>query len=365
MQGTRNVALDHTKGVLVLVMVAYHVMSIATTATREDFAWLRFVSGAFIVLTGWVVALSANGSAVSRANGSAVSSANGGAGSSAHSHTQANHSLTRRGTKVLLLFLALNAAILATGWGNPHKAVGQAMPLMERVWVVMTQAPSHLASFLILLPIGCLLLTAPLALRLNTLHPWASPLSMVVAIALACVPAATEASAVLSFWLLGWMGLTVGLLWQRMAALLQRWQAPRFVAPVAGQPLVTTLGAGAALALMLALSARWQSSVACQALGIGGVLCAMVALVRVWPAPAWAASMLALLGRYSLLAYVAQIVLIHTLHRWMGAQRVALGGQALWLMVVTAVGAWGVCWLTERMRSRSVVADRSYRLIFA
>jgi hypothetical protein len=356
MQSTRIAALDHTKGLLVLLMVAYHVMSIATTAERDDFAWLRFVSNAFIGLTGWLIATRAQ------------SDSNVGINIRTDA-LKANLALMRRGGKVLLLFLALNAAILATGWGNPHKALGQAMPLAERFWVVMTQAPSHLASFLILLPIGYLLVSAPLALRLNAQLAWATPLSLMAALVVATVPVVTDASAALSFWLVGWMGLAAGLLWHRItghrAVTAQRAGTPSFETNALQPNLAKTLTSAVALMLMLALGAHWQSSVAAQALAVGGVLWAMVALVRAWPVPSWVAKSLSLLGRYSLLAYVAQIVLIQVAFRLMGAQRVALGVQALLMMLGTAACVLGICWVTERMRQRSVTADRSYRTIFA
>jgi hypothetical protein len=336
----RIAALDRTKGLLVLVMVAYHVMSIATTAERDDFAWLRFVSSAFIVLTGWVVAMSAAADA------------------------KANLVLMRRGGKVLLLFLGLNAAIWATGWGHPHKTLGAVLPLLDRLWLVMTQAPSHLASFLILLPIGYLLVTAPIALRLHTQHPWATPASLLLALAVAAFPAITEASAALSFWLFGWIGLAAGLLWQRRrAALLSGVNTLPALEP---QPnLRQALTSAVALVAMLALSARMQSSIAAQVVAVGGVLWAMGSLVHAWPAPAWVAASLTLLGRYSLLAYVAQIVLIHLAFRGMGMQRIGLNLQAALLMAATSAGVLAICWLTQRMRQRSATADRSYRLIFA
>jgi uncharacterized membrane protein len=52
----RDVTLDLVKGVLVVIMVVYHAMNIFSTAGPHEYAYVRFVSGSFILMSGYIVA---------------------------------------------------------------------------------------------------------------------------------------------------------------------------------------------------------------------------------------------------------------------------------------------------------------------
>src|SRR5215212_9205486 len=55
-RGQRDLGLDFVKGVLVIVMVAYHVLDYFVVGADLLYRYLHFVSGAFIFTTGYVVA---------------------------------------------------------------------------------------------------------------------------------------------------------------------------------------------------------------------------------------------------------------------------------------------------------------------
>jgi hypothetical protein len=71
-----------------------------------------------------------------------------------------------------------------------------------------------------------------------------------------------------------------------------------------------------------------------------------------------------LLGRYSLMAYVAQIALIQLLFRFTGAQRWSVGWEVLALVLVTAALMLALCMAVEKWRASSPLFDKSYRLVF-
>jgi hypothetical protein len=48
--------LDLVKGALVVVMVVYHAMNIFSTAGPDEYVYVRFVSGSFILMSGYIVA---------------------------------------------------------------------------------------------------------------------------------------------------------------------------------------------------------------------------------------------------------------------------------------------------------------------
>ena len=54
---SRDLALDFVKGILVVFMVIYHAMNIFSSAGFESFRYIRFVSGSFLFISGYVIAL--------------------------------------------------------------------------------------------------------------------------------------------------------------------------------------------------------------------------------------------------------------------------------------------------------------------
>lgn len=52
----RDLTLDLVKGVLVVLMVVYHAMNIFSTAGPNEYAYVRFVSGSFVLMSGYIVA---------------------------------------------------------------------------------------------------------------------------------------------------------------------------------------------------------------------------------------------------------------------------------------------------------------------
>lgn len=51
----RDVSLDFVKGILVIVMVIYHVMNYFSTAGPDSFGYVRFVTGSFIFVSGYII----------------------------------------------------------------------------------------------------------------------------------------------------------------------------------------------------------------------------------------------------------------------------------------------------------------------
>ena len=51
---SRNAPLDFVKGLLVIAMVVYHEMNYFSTAGPEGFGHVRFVTGSFIFISGYI-----------------------------------------------------------------------------------------------------------------------------------------------------------------------------------------------------------------------------------------------------------------------------------------------------------------------
>lgn len=327
----RDASFDAVKGLLVLLMIAYHVMSITTTAGAEGVRYLRFVSGSFIFISGLVVV---------RFMWARF----------AQAPAETSSRLISRGFKVLLIFTALNLAIHVSGVGNAAKVSLGVDGFVRHAAAIYAAGDPRLSSFLILLPIAYLLMLAPLYLAVAARHPRVLP-AVLLAAFLTIGSRDTEPSPVVQFLLIGVCGLCLG---------TPPW-AYRVFAPSRWPALVTLAG----LALTLWLAGRYGSSLALYTAGVVVVWRLAVDTARlVPPAAAWFRQAV-LLGRYSLMAYVAQIALIQLVFKATGSHRAEPGPMTLGLTLGVAAACWLGCLAVERLRRRAPLADRAYRLVFA
>ena len=333
------------KGLLVILMLVYHAMSIASQAGPEAFRPLRFVTGAFIFLVG---------DSLGRQWVSVPKDSNG-------------PSASRRGLRLVALFLGLNAMMAWSGWGNPDKQAWaqQAWPHVgDRWWAALVMGESAAAAFAILWPIGVLLLCAPVLQWLGR-KPGAE-ISGACLMGLCLVAASTSTwahrSGVLEMLLVG--GTAMGLAASRGLFTRKELQAqwPGFVSP--GWAVVT-------VALGLHAVMQFPNSLTVYILGTAAILKGLQALLSAWHfastrslAGTGLQSALQTLGRMTLWAYVAQIVLIQAL-RWAGGgARLPLGLPFWGWVTAIAVLLWALCTALWIGRQQSVMLDRAYRWVF-
>lgn len=325
----RDAAFDSVKGVLVLLMVAYHVLSIATTAGAEAFQYIRFLSGSFIFMSGFVVV---------RFMWERF----------AHAPRDTSLRLLQRGLKVLLIFAALNLAIHASGFGNMAKAQLGLQGLVENAATIFVHGDGRLSSFLILLPIAYLLMLAPLFLVIARRGPLLASVTLLV-VALALAGAAADPTPVAAFLLVGLCGLCLGV--------------PTLAERVVGARRAGLPATIAGLVLVLWLAGRYGDPLVLYCIGVALVLRFMYDAVR-WLPRRWL-ELTALVGRYSLPAYIVQILLIQCVFRALVEQRAEPGWGTLLFIVAVAAATMSLCVLMEQLRRRSSVIDSTYRWVFA
>src|SRR5215831_3468688 len=131
----RDSAFDSVKGMLVLFMVVYHVMSITATAGVEGYRYIRFVSGSFIFMSGFIVSRFF-------------------AGPFERDPGKTSRGLVNRGVKVLLMFTVLNGLIYATGFGNLEKLERWREGSVANAAAVYLTGDGDRKSVVILLPIA-------------------------------------------------------------------------------------------------------------------------------------------------------------------------------------------------------------------
>lgn len=330
---TRLDSLDVLKGLLVLVMVAYHVFSIASNGGADAVRYLRFVSGSFIFLAGFVAAvffLPRFAQAPAAATGQ----------------------LVQRGLKVLALFTALNLAIVLSGFGNLGKPQLGLRGTLAHAATIYGSGDARLSSFLILLPIAYLLLLTPLVLAAFARAPRAAPAALALAaLALAQAEALTQQRPIVEFLAIGGVGLAAAApSVARVALQAGCWPTPAVVA---------------GLAAVLWVAGRFATSGVAYIAGVAAILLLLHALAQ----GAWAASVfgreLLRLGRCSLFAYIAQIVLIQILFRAQGGGRLPLGPELMLLALLSTALLVGSCIALDRLRATSRAGDLLYRAVFA
>jgi hypothetical protein len=79
----------------------------------------------------------------------------------------------------------------------------------------------------------------------------------------------------------------------------------------------------------------------------------------------WLSRQVVLLGQYSLLAYIIQIVILQASKWLIQLAPVSLTAQSIFLLILVTVATWLSIWLVDRARTRSRAVDNTYRLIFA
>ena len=327
---SRDHALDATKGALVLLMVLYHWLNYFYSTEGFFYRYIRFITPSFIFLTGFLI------SHVSLARASGES--------------KTSWRLLGRGARLFGLFCLLNVGIALVA---PNSYNGQirflTMPLGELAWTLLTGTDQgeggKAAAFFILLPISYLLFAVSgliaIAPRKNLpVVLWSLVVSIVTMLSLV-----SWTSATLELLAVGLLGLALG-----YYPLQQLFQQRYFAAALALCFLLQNI------ALTL-LGARFSLQVT------GVVINCLVIYALFTRIPG--SEMLTMLGRYSLFAYIGQVLILQLLRR--GFTVILRPDTAAWLLL-SALGAYALTVLAvamlDRTRRRSGAVNTAYQLLF-
>ena len=331
---TRIAALDFTKGMLVLLMVLYHWLNYFVSDHGDFYKYLRFVTPSFIFITGFLI----SNVYLSRYDLNDPNLA---------------RRLAQRGLKIMGVFVVLNLIIShvvrqsyngQTVGGNWSWQNLSAIYLSGNTAV----ATGKVAAFYILVPISYLLLVAAglLALsRYKYVFLYASFALLAVVLILEWYGIKIPNLELLT---IGLIGISVG------------YVPVGKVNALAAHPYAIVLGY---VAYLIAITI-WNVIYPLQIVGV----CLNVLLIYLWGTigkdAANARQAVVLLGKYSLVGYIVQIVVLQALYKGLHSFALGLFGRLACLLAAIALTVLGVE-ILHRLRGKSTAVDRLYRAVFA
>lgn len=330
---SRIVALDFTKGVLVLFMVLYHWLNYFIGPDGDIYKYLRFLTPSFIFITGFLI--------------SHVHCAKYGAG-----NARLSARLLLRGLKILALFLVLNLLISLL---LPNASIGNIFAAhsaanLDAVFVTgnALYGIGKSTAFNILVPISYLLLVSALLMPLcRGLKRSFYVIGSVLLVCLILIGAHSVHSANLELLAIGLLGLLVGF-------------TPNVLRKLVEHPYAIIL----AYAAYLAVITVWNVSFPLQVVSVCLSLMLIYLIGDKRGSSEGLQRHILVLGKYSLFAYVSQIAILQLLHRALAHGNLGFGQLALSLLAGLALTIV-VTEIVDRVRPQFTIVDVFYRTVFA
>ena len=332
----RNLALDFTKGALVLIMVLYHWLNYFVSPSGDMYKYLRFLTPSFICITGFLIS-------------SAYLSKYGAA------DPKLMKRLIQRGLKILGAFVVLNVAIrilfpTVLTWnslfGRSSIANWLAIFITGNVAV---DGSSKVAAFYILVPISYLLMLSAGLVIVRRFYQHTFYAAFAVCLA--------------GILILSWNGIESGNLELLAIGLLGVILGHIPVEKIDEFIRHPFLLAAAYLAYVSAITI-WDVVYPLQIVGV----CLSLMLIYLLGAgrgqPGTISRQVILLGKYSLFGYIVQIAILQFLRR--GFQYVHLGSVVLEVSFFAAFALTIVMVVVlDRARAKSATVDGLYKAVLA
>lgn len=324
----RNLILDFVKGVLVIFMVIYHALNIFTSAGWEAYSYIRFVSGSFLFISGYIISIYY-------------------AQKFDLNKLSTSMRLAVRGIKLLSIFTLLNLTIQISGIGNPNKIQAGMHYFLNNGHDIFGLGKPGLASFQILLPIAYLMILSPLFLLLSNISIAMICLSLIAGFAVSYF----EIESVnIGLGILGVIGLYGGLLANRWEITLSLKRKDFILA-----------GLLTCFYLMRYLDRNLVS----YAIGVAFVIKLIYDLGAILNLKTFVNRLTILLGQYSLITYIGQIVFLQCLSIFVFKIKWEISYQIVLLILCTNLFLVALCLLLSRIRVRYKGFDAMYRFVFS
>ncbi len=323
----RDLNLDFVKGFLVVCMVIYHTINYFTNPACDGTKFLRFVTGAFIFISGYIVAVFYKKKFEL-------------------DKKQICKRLVTRGLKLLLIFTFLNIVINLLGI-QTHKSIQYDIEffLMD-LYDIYIEGSSRYAIFPIIVPIAYLLFLSPFLLIVQI---WRKIIITVTAILLSAYVAFSINYFNLYGLLIGLVGLSAGLMGINHNLYKIKYRSIIFFI-------------FCAVAFMMKYFDR---NIISYSIGIMIIVKLIYDFSTTQDLTKLFNKLIILLGQYSLISYIMQIFFLQILYQLFIKQRFDLGYEALIISVATTIFLILLCLFLDLLRNKFKFVNRSYKLIFS
>jgi hypothetical protein len=324
----RDLTLDFVKGILVVFMVVYHVMNIFSTVGWEAYSYIRFVSGSFLFISGYIISLY----------------------SEQRFHTNRmgmTRRLVERSLKLFLIFTVLNLVINLTGVGNPSKGDLGAQNYLSKLFDIYVFGLPKAASFQVLLPIAYVLLISPLFLLLSSINN----VLILASLAAAFFLSYFEIESVnFGLGIVGVIGLCSGMFVNK--------------SEVAYALKSKTVIVGCLLACFF-LMKYFDRNIVTYSLGIIFFIKLFYDLGKIVHLESLVNQVVILFGQYSLVCYIVQIIFLQLLSLMLSRQKWDLGVETILMFFGANIFLFVICVGIKFLRPRYRFIDLCYRFIFS
>ncbi len=330
----RDEVFDFIKGILVIGMVIYHSFNYFTLNYSLVFEYFSFVARGFILISGFIC------------------------GAIYYQKYQENRQyvlrrLPIRFLKLIAIFLVINIGIGIIsgkiGFGNNNAEIS----FVDWAMTVFLHGSPYTSNFEILVPIAYVLIVAPLFFQ-NI--GFKSNLIYVILLAYIIISLLKiDLGYNLHCFLIGIGGISIGLIYNRIY---------RFINNKYFQ-IAATISIFIIYAILIPEGFSIRQNIFVVFVHICIVIINLYSLGRLLDLKGFFPSQVTLIGRYSLMLYIGQIILLRLL-------RVALGttfllmDKELWIIIIAVnIAMVFFALLVEKIRKKSRNIERLYRLIFA
>jgi peptidoglycan/LPS O-acetylase OafA/YrhL len=332
-KGGRIPALDFTKGALILIMVLYHWLNYFVGPHGSFYEYLRFLPPSFIFITGFLI------SQVYLSKYEIMGS-------------RLPQRLLIRGLKLLVIFISLNVVIrLLIPESSQGKPFFESYPVstLAAIFVTGNFENGRSAAFYVLLPISYLLmLSAALLVASRFYRGIFHVVGVLSLLSILVLNLNGLKSSNLELLTIGLLGVSIGYIpIHKINSLLRH---PYSIA-------------GAYLAYTVAITV-WNAGYLLQVVGVCLTLLLIYLLGTVSGESGRVQGSIMLLGKYSLVGYIAQIAILQVMRRGL-----RYTDQPAWALGVSFLVAAAFTMLTvravDRARAKAPIVNSLYAAVFS
>jgi fucose 4-O-acetylase-like acetyltransferase len=323
----RDLNLDYVKGSLVLIMVIYHAMNYFSKAHPSDYSYIRFVTGAFIFISGYIV------STYYEKKYNTVAK-------------EVCKRLIIRGVKLIILFTILNLSINVFQIGSYKNISFSIQNYIDHISDIYIWGNSKYAAFKILLPISYVLIISPIYIIQSS---WKKYMVVATLILVILMSTFNIDSYNIGLALVGLVGLSAGMYTNVSKSYF-----------IENEYVILGL-----VALSMLFMKYADTNVLTYSVSIMIILKLLYDYAKTMSMDRPIFRTIILFGQYPLLCYVMQIAILQGLYRLLPKNRWGFGYEIIAIILCTTVLLYSTCYLTDHYRTKYKLVDAQYKFIFS